>query len=339
MPNYFKNIVGQDVACKLLSSQVDTDSTSHAYLFAGPSGSGKYKCALALAKALEGKDFADQIDNNCMADVKVYSPQGVQTYLVNQIKEIVNDSNLAPIQAKYKVYILKDAEKLGSAAANAFLKTLEEPSDNVCFILLTNNSKNVLDTILSRCQLIEFKQLPNNLAVEAVQKDCACAEEDAQFALDLFGGNIDKASEFCMDQNLQDLHSEIVSAAENLDTQDDWDILLRSNDIISKIKEIVEAYKTQLEEKVKDLSDVLEHSGLSLIEEQNKRSVNSKQKELLHFFCAALNIFYRDLLLSNNNQESIIARLNALSEFEQNLAYNISPQNFCDVVLLKLKRI
>ena len=339
MPNYFENIVGQSQVCKLLNSQVESDKVSHAYLFAGPYGSGKLTCAKALANALEGDGFGDQIENDCMADVKIYQPQGVQSYLVNQIKEIVKDSVLAPIQGKYKVYIIRDADKLGTSAANAFLKTLEEPDKNVCFILLTNNANNVLETINSRCQLVEFKQLPNDLALEAVIKNGGCAKDDAQLALDLFGGNIDKASEFCLDQNLQDLHSEIISAAESLDDEQDWDVLLRSGDIISKLKELVDVYKSNLEDKTKELSDVLEHSGLSLIEEQNKRSVNAKQKELLHFFCAALSRYYRDLLLEDKNQDSFIARLNALSEFEQNLAYNISLQNFCDVVLLKLKRI
>lgn len=102
---------------------------------------------------------------------------------------------------------------------------------------------------------------------------------------------------------------------------------------------MVDVYKTELEEKTKDLSEVLEHSAISIIEDQNKRSANSKQKELLHFFCAVLNKHYRDQLLESTKQESLISRLSCLSVFEQNLAYNISPQNFCDVVLLKLKRI
>ena len=339
MPNYFENIVGQDYACKLLSSQIEAGNTSHAYLFVGPAGCGKLNCAKALAKALQGPGFVDQIDNDSMVDVKIYEPEGVQTYLVGQITNIVKDSVLAPIQGQYKIYILKEADKLGTSAANAFLKTLEEPTQNVCFILLTNNAKNVLETINSRCQLVEFKQLPNDLAVETVMKASGCDSNHSQMAVELFGGNTTKAIEFCQDQNMEDLYSEIISTAESLDEDSDWDTIQRSNDIINKIKEMVDVYKTELEEKTKDLSEVLEDSAISIIEDQNKRSANSKQKELLHFFCAVLNKHYRDQLLESSNQESLISRLSCLSDFEQNLAYNISPQNFCDVVLLKLKRI
>ena len=97
-------------------------------------------------------------------------------------------------------------------------------------------------------------------------------------------------------------------------------------------------YKSSLEEKTKDLSDVLEHSAISIIEDQNKRNVGSKQRELLALFCAIIKLYYRNQI-KETMQDKYIKRINCLNDFEQNLAYNISPQNFCDVVLLKIKRI
>lgn len=221
MPNYFENIVGQESVCNVLQKQIDSECISHANLFIGPSSCGKFDCAIALAKALEGENFAEKISNNAFPDVKIYEPKGINAYLVAQIKEIVSDSNLSPIQGKYKIYIIKNAEKLNVSSANAFLKTLEEPSSNVCFILLANNSNNVLPTIVSRCQIFNFKSLPFDMALNTVQKKSGAAVEDAKKALELFGGNISSAVEFCLDQNMIDLHSEIINTVETIDSLSD----------------------------------------------------------------------------------------------------------------------
>ena len=338
MRNFFKDIVYQDFAVKVLRSQLKEKKTSHAYLFVGPVGCDKLRCAKAFAQTLEGEQFSDQIDNETFVDVKIYEPEGVQTYLAKQIKDIVNDSVLAPIQGSHKIYILKNAECLGTSAANAFLKTLEEPSENVCFILLANNENNVLPTISSRCQIINFKQVPYEESLSIVQTNSGASLDDCKCALYLYGGNASRAIDFCLDQNLQDYYSEIIDLTKNVDNLDDWDCLLRSSDIVNKANEIVDVYKIELEDKTKELSDVLEHSAISLLQDQNKRSVASKQKELLYLFCAIIKMYYRDLL-KDTNQEKYIQRINCVSEFEQNLSYNISPQNFCDVVMLKIKRI
>lgn len=338
MPNYFEDIVSQNFAVQVLQAQLKENKTSHAYLFVGPVGCGKLNCAKAFAKSLQVEDFAEQIEKETFVDVKIFEPAGVQTYLSSQIKEIVNDSVLAPIQGSHKIYILKNAESLGTSAANAFLKTLEEPSKNVCFILLANNVNNVLPTIASRCQIIEFNQLPYEEALGVVQANSGASADDCNRALYLFGGNTTKAIDFCLDQNLQDYYSEIIDLTKNLDNLDDWDCLLRCSDIVNKVNEIVEVYKNELDEKTKELSDVLEHSAISILTDQNKRSVSAKQKELLYLFCAIIKMYYRDLL-KDTNQEKYIQRINCVSEIEQNLSYNISPQNFCDVVMLKTKRI
>lgn len=338
MRNYFKDIVDQDFAVKILKSQLNEGKTSHAYLFCGPVGSEKVNCAKALIKSLERDKVSESVDKNTFVDLKIYEPMGVQTYLVSQIKEIVKESSLAPMIGINKYYIIKNAESLGTAAANAFLKTLEEPSPNVCFILLANNEDNVLPTIVSRCQVINFKQLPLETALSVVKENSGASQSDCKKALMLFGGNTDKAIDFCLDQNLQDFNSEISEVLQQLDILDDWDCILHSTDIVNKLKEIVDVYKSNLEDKTKELSEVLEHSALSIIEEQNKRSINMKQKELLFLFCSIIKMYYRNLI-KEEKKDKYISRINRLNDIEQNLAYNINPQNFCDVVLLNLKRI
>lgn len=339
MNSYFENIIGQEYSVKILQSEIANNKISHAYLFVGASGCGKMQCAKAFIKSLEEEKYAEKIEDDNFADVKIFEPKGAQTYLIGQIKEIVADSVLAPILGKRKFYIIKQAEKLGASAANALLKTLEEPADNVCFILMANNVKNVLSTIVSRCQTINFKQIPYSQAINFVMKNSGAAKDDAKNAIDLFGGNTEKAIEFCLDQNLQDYCFEIENTLTNLDALTDWECLEKSKDIVQKANEIIAVYKQSLDDSLKNVSEVLERAAIDTLEKQNKRNVNSKQKELLFLFCACIKLFYRNKLLEASNQEQLILRLSCLGNIEQNLAYNISSQNFCDVALLKIKRI
>lgn len=337
--DYFENISDQEFACKLLKNQLANNRTSHAYLFCGPAGSGKLECAKAFAKTLLGDNFAQSIDNNVQPDVLICYPEGIHGYLIGQIKNIVNDSNLAPIQSKKKVYIINDADKLSSAAANAFLKTLEEPAIHICFILLANSSDNVLPTIVSRCQVITFKSIPYEKAVNKVQKGAGCALDDAKKALNLYGGNVERAINFCLNQNTQDFYSEVLNIIQSIDSLSDWDLLMRSNDLVSKIKEIVSSRKADLDNRTKEMSEILEKSAISIIEDQNKRNLAAVQRELLSLFCSTIKLYYRDLLLDKKFEARASAVLNLLSEIETNLSYNISAQNFCDVVLLKVKSL
>lgn len=337
MPNYFENIQGQDFVCKTLMQQLNFDKFSHAYLFIGAHGSGRLNCAKAFAKTLLGQNFESQIETDVHPDVKIYNPQGASSYLVEQIKEIVSDSILAPMQAKYKVYIICEAEKLNSASANAFLKTLEEPSDNTCFILLANNLDNVLPTIVSRCQVLKFNAIPYKDSIDYVVKESGAAHDDAKLALDLYGGNAAKAIVFCLDQNMIDFHSEIIYTLDEIDNLSDWELLQKSNDIVVKINEIIDVYKANLEAKTDDLAEVLEPSAISLLKKQNSRNITSKQKELLLLFCSCIKLYLRDKIQHIQNTEDLVYTLNVLDEIEQDLSYNINMQNFCDVVLLNVK--
>lgn len=217
----FKKIKGQDAVCKLLSSQLDNNKISHAYLFTGPSGAGKRDVAKAFAKEIFDKKFYDAIDHDTHPDVKILAPEGAHAYLVAQIKDVVNDSYLAPIQAEKKVYIITDVQDFNSASANAFLKTLEEPTDNVIFILTANDINNVLPTIVSRCQHIEFATISFETASLLVQKESGADVNQAKQALNIFGGDIKKACGFLLDQNFQDFYNDIVNVVSSIDELSD----------------------------------------------------------------------------------------------------------------------
>ena len=222
MVDFFEKIKWQDGVVDLLKRECGGGKISHAYLFCGPAGSGKLNCAKALACSILRGDFAGMTDDEfservatkvnaeSYADVHVLRAEGAREYLVDQIRDVVSGAQRRPNLSDHKIYIIADACKLGTASANAFLKTLEEPASFVHIVLLANTVDGVLPTIVSRCQLVNFKSLPSNKAVEYVQKNAGCAPDDARFAVDLFGGDTTRALDFCTNQDMQDLCSEVT---------------------------------------------------------------------------------------------------------------------------------
>lgn len=307
----------------ILQEQIKNSSTSQSYLLSGPKGSKKNSEAMEFANAL-ASEF----------DIQTLNPEGARRYLANQIREIVRTSSLSPISGKKKVYILHDVEKLGTAAANAFLKTLEEPPNFVTFILLTSNEDNVLPTIVSRCQLIKFKALPTKEAIELVKTESGADYIDAKHAVELYGGDTDKAIEYLLNQDMQDLCDEInYTLGQEFN---EWETLEKSKDIVAKIKEICEAYKNSLNDDMKKHEDTLDNHALKEIEKQNKRAVTAKQTELLYLFCAVIKQYFKAKIISS---PKYIKTINAVAKYEAKLAYNISLQNFIDCVLLKVKEV
>ena len=167
----FESIFGQAQVRDYLRTTLRTGRLSHAYLFTGPPGSNKTSAAYAFAQALICPDQGCMTCDHCRRaarrnhpDIHFIEPEGAHGYLVDQIREVVADAHLAPIQATRKIYIIDRVDLLGTQAANAFLKTLEEPPENVVFILLGRTKDAVLPTIVSRCQVVPFRHIPTTEA-------------------------------------------------------------------------------------------------------------------------------------------------------------------------------
>ena len=164
----FSQLVGQDVVAKTLKQAVEQEKISHAYLFSGPRGTGKTSVAKIFAKAM---NCSNQVDgepcNNCyicqaVTDGSledVIEMDAASNNGVDEIREIRDKSTYAPGLARYKVYIIDEVHMLSTGAFNALLKTLEEPTQNVVFILATTELHKIPATILSRVQRFEFKSI------------------------------------------------------------------------------------------------------------------------------------------------------------------------------------
>ena len=164
----FSQLVGQEVVAKTLKQAVEQEKISHAYLFSGPRGTGKTSVAKIFAKAM---NCPNQVDgepcNNCYicqavtegSLEDVIEMDAASNNGVDEIREIRDKSTYAPSLARYKVYIIDEVHMLSTGAFNALLKTLEEPTQNVVFILATTELHKIPATILSRVQRFEFKSI------------------------------------------------------------------------------------------------------------------------------------------------------------------------------------
>lgn len=167
-PKSFAELVGQEAIVQTLINAIQSNRIAHAYLFIGPKGTGKTSTARLFAQALncEGGPKVDPDPNSpiCQAILQgscmdVIEIDGASNNSVDQIRDLREDCQYTPAQCKFKIYIIDEVHMLSTAAFNALLKTLEEPPAHVKFIFATTESQKILPTILSRCQIFQFKPL------------------------------------------------------------------------------------------------------------------------------------------------------------------------------------
>lgn len=167
-PQKLEEVVGQEHIKKALRNAIELDKISHAYLFTGPRGTGKTSTARIFAKSLNCKEGPTinpcGVCENCI-DITNSTPMDVieidaaSNRKVEDAQNILEKVMYAPVNSRYKIYIIDEVHMLSTTAFNALLKTLEEPPKNVIFILATTEVHKVLDTIKSRCQRFDFKRI------------------------------------------------------------------------------------------------------------------------------------------------------------------------------------
>ena len=167
-PQRFEDVVGQESITKTLDNSIATDHLAQALLFCGPRGVGKTTCARILAKKINAKNDESADDNNFAFNI--FELDAASNNSVEDIRNLIDQVRIPPQVGDYKVYIIDEVHMLSQAAFNAFLKTLEEPPAHAIFILATTEKHKIIPTILSRCQIYDFKRISATDAKNYLQK-------------------------------------------------------------------------------------------------------------------------------------------------------------------------
>ncbi len=179
-PQNFATVVGQSHITTTLKNAIQNNQLAHAFLFCGPRGVGKTTCARILAKTINCETRTKEGEacntcNSCVsfdagASMNIHELDAASNNSVDDIRNLVEQVRFAPQAGKYKVYIVDEVHMLSTSAFNAFLKTLEEPPPYAIFILATTEKHKILPTILSRCQIFDFKRITPFDTVEHLQE-------------------------------------------------------------------------------------------------------------------------------------------------------------------------
>lgn len=269
----FDNVKGQDRAIKIVTSHIKSDLLSHAYIFVGREGSGKEFFARQFSKyILCGAKKDDDCKSCTIYEAGVHPDfflvDGTERIKIEQIREAIERLNLTPSISRKKVLLVTHAENMGTEAANAILKTLEEPPRGSIILITVSSEKTLPETVISRSQIIKLK----NLNRKDIQKILSGSYEaaEAQKIATLSGGSIGKSLELLKNKNLLEKQKELY---------DDANFLMSQNKIADKFR-IIDKYDKGKEIKniVKAMSEL---AHLALSEELSSLSSAEKKSFLL----------------------------------------------------------
>ena len=365
MADVFEQIYGQPRVREFLRASVKSNRVTHAYLFTGPAGSNKTQAAYALAAALICENGGCAACEECRRivrrkhpDVRYFAPEGAGGYLVEQVREIVADTALAPIQGDKKVYILDRVDLLGTAAANAFLKTLEEPPDDVELILLGRTRESVLPTIVSRCSVVPFRHIPASEAAAILSQRTGASPELAKIAIEACGGSITRGADFLKSNERLEFRSRVIDALSRLDHSDMWDVISMASELVVLAKAPLDSVRAAHEAELAENADFLEKSAIRQIEKKNKRELTARSLEYLRQILSITSSFLRDVLAvcaqtpelvinydvrsaieeaAARTDEARVARaLGLVRTCDESISYNVSPETCLDALLFEI---
>ena len=373
MADAFENILGQPQVREFLRASVASERVTHAYLFTGPAGSNKTMAAYALAQALlcpKGPhgprggecgacDICRRVKRKKHPDVRYFAPEGAGGYLVDQIRDIAADTVLAPIQADRKIYILDRVDLLGVQAANAFLKTLEEPPSDVVLILLGRTRESVLPTILSRCQVVPFRHIPASEAAGILAQNTGASREKARIAIEACDGSITRGIEFLKSNERLAFRARVLEALALLRNADDWDLVGQAGELVVLAKAPLDVVRAAQEEELAENADFLAKSAIRQIEARNKRQLTAKSLESLRQLTAIIRSWLRDVLAvcaetpelvinvdargaiedaaRATDEARVAAALSAVRRSDEAISYNVSPETCIDALLFETR--
>ena len=333
-PLKFEDVVGQQAITSTLKNAISNNKLAQALLFTGPRGVGKTSCARIVAREINNFKINDDNSYNIF-ELDAASNNGVEG-----IRNLIDQTRIPPQTGKYKVYIIDEVHMLSSGAFNAFLKTLEEPPSHCIFILATTEKHKIIPTILSRCQIYNFKRITIDDIVSHLEKICKIEkieyEDDAlkQIASKCDGAMRDALQLF---DKVVGINKKITSqmVVENLNSIG-FDTFLELVNLINK-KDIPNLINTTNSVLDQGISGDLFLSGLSSFFRDILVSKNKSSHKLLNYDESKINKLID--LGSALNYEFLIEYINILNESEINFQKSINQRLLVELSILKISSL
>ena len=333
-PTTFEDVVGQHTITSTLKNAISNKKLAQALLFTGPRGVGKTSCARIVAREINNFKINDDNSYNIF-ELDAASNNGVEG-----IRNLIDQTRIPPQTGKYKVYIIDEVHMLSSGAFNAFLKTLEEPPSHCIFILATTEKHKIIPTILSRCQIYNFKRITIEDIVSHLKKICKI--EKIQYedeALKQIASKCDGA----MRDALQ-LFDKVVGINKNISSQMvvenlnyiGFDAFLEIVNLINKknIPDLINATNSILDQ---GISGDLFLSGLSSFFRDILVSKNKVSHKLLNLDDTEINKLSD--LGSDLNYDFLIEYIAILNEAEINFQKSINQRLLVELAILKISSL
>ncbi|MDO5104754.1 DNA polymerase III subunit gamma/tau [Capnocytophaga sp.] len=310
-PQSFRDVVGQQAITNTLMNAIENNHLAQALLFTGPRGVGKTTCARILAKKINEQTAGVQDDNDFAFNV--FELDAASNNSVDDIRKLIEQVRIPPQVGKYKVYIIDEVHMLSTAAFNAFLKTLEEPPKHAIFILATTEKHKIIPTILSRCQIFDFKRITVNDAREylkyiAKEQGIEAEDEALQIIAQKADGAMrdalsifDRVVSFSGDKITRQATSEILNVLDYETYFSATDLILNNKlpDLLKKFNDIIaqgfdgQHFISGLASHFRDLMVCKNQSTITLMEvgeETQQKYLQQTQRASVPFLMEAVNI-------------------------------------------------
>lgn len=309
-PQTFRDVVGQKAITDTLENAIESNHLAQALLFTGPRGVGKTTCARILAKKINEKTVG--VTDNDFA-FNIFELDAASNNSVEGIRNLIDQVRIPPQVGKYKVYIIDEAHMLSTAAFNAFLKTLEEPPQHAIFILATTEKHKIIPTILSRCQIFDFKRITISdmreyLKYIATEQGISADDEALQIIAQKADGamrdalsTFDRVVSFCGSNITRQAVSEILNVLDYETYFKTTDLILSNNipQLLVEFNKIISEgfdghhFVSGLASHFRDLMVCKNNQTIKLMEvgeETQKRYLEQTQKSDFQFLIQALEI-------------------------------------------------
>jgi DNA polymerase-3 subunit delta' len=315
----FAGIVGQQMAVSILERALE-QGPSHAYLFSGPSGVGKSEAALAFAAGLACPDngcgecgTCRRVTEGVHPDVEIVAPEG-NFIRKEEITEVNLHAVYRPYEARAKVFIFLDAESLNAEAANAFLKTLEEPPPHVHFVLVTERPEQLPPTVVSRCQSVVFSPVSTSALTAYLEGRPGLSGATAALLARVSGGDLAHARELATSESARRQREQLLDLARDLPGLRPLDMEVALDDLLAVVEARAAERASELET---ELAVALEWAGdartKAWLRKRHEARVKRQQRRMetqgLRAATRVLTGWYRDLaLVSVGADEGVLNR-------------------------------